>query len=70
MKRILGTDAPAEPLSVGMATAAKMLGCGRRKLWELCNRKAIPHFRIGNRIMFNVAALQTWIDDQTIGGDV
>lgn len=67
MKSIEGMD--ANRLCISMNEAPNLLGISRRKLWELVNRKAIPHFRIGHKIMFSLAALRDWIDAQVIGGD-
>ncbi len=45
--------------------AAKALGIGARKLWELTRDKKIPHFRLGTAILYPVDALKTWLEAQT-----
>lgn len=41
--------------------AAKAIGIGQRKLWELTNRGEIPHARLGRAIVYPVAALNAWL---------
>lgn len=57
-----------DPMLVGMADAAKMLGISTRTLWTLTNSGEIPHARIGRRVLLNVAALREWVDARTKGG--
>lgn len=54
-----------DKLAVGTTEAAKMLGISRPTLYQLLNRADFPSFRIGGRVLINVAGLQTWIDQQT-----
>jgi excisionase family DNA binding protein len=35
---------------------------GRNKLYELVRQNAIPHFRIGRKILFCFQDLETWLD--------
>jgi len=45
--------------------AAKALGIGQRKLWQLSHpRGPIPCIRVGNCVLYPVAALKQWLDDQ------
>lgn len=57
-----------DPMLIGMAEAAKVLGISTRTLWTLTNSGEIPHARIGRRVLFNVAALREWVNDRTKGG--
>jgi len=41
--------------------AAKALGIGERKLWELTNRRIIPHLKAGRATLYPVAALRDWL---------
>ena len=54
-----------EPLAVGTAEGARLLGISRPTLYTLLNRSDFPSFRVGNRILISVAGLQAWIDRQT-----
>jgi len=44
--------------------AAKLLGIGERKLWELTNRGEVPHVRLGRAVVYPVAELERWLSDQ------
>jgi hypothetical protein len=63
------TDAD-QPLLASEAKAARMLGIGIRKMWELGNRgehgdpTGIPRVRIGKRVLYDVADLRAFIDRQ------
>jgi len=48
--------------------AAKALGIGIRLLWEMTNRNEIPHFRLGKRVLYSVAALERWMAQRAEGG--
>ena len=41
---------------------AKVLCISPRKLWELTNRKEIPHIRIGKAVRYDPGDLQAWLD--------
>lgn len=56
-------------LAVGSRDAAKMLGIGQRLLWSLTNRGAIPHVRLGKRIVYPVRELTDFLSQQTTGGN-
>lgn len=47
--------------------AAKALGIGERKLWELTadETSGIPHVRFGKAIVYPIADLQRWLAEQT-----
>lgn len=48
--------------------AAKALGIGERKLWEMTNSGAIPHVRFGKAVVYPVAVLERWLAEQAGGG--
>jgi len=52
----------APPLAVRAKQAAQLLGIGVRKLWELTNRREIPHVRIGTAIVYPVRSLEDWLE--------
>ena len=57
------------PIAVSATEAAKILGISRPTLYQLKNRADFPvSFRCGKRVLFSVAALQTWVDQQVKGG--
>jgi excisionase family DNA binding protein len=71
--------APIRPLPVNSAgdiptlalrprEAAKALGIGARKLWELTNIGAVPHVRLGRAIVYPVSLLEKWLAEQANGG--
>lgn len=45
----------------GVAGGAGALGIGERKCWELVNRNALPHKRIGKLICFCPRELRWWV---------
>lgn len=58
------------PLSLRPKAAAKALGIGTRKLWELTadRTSGIPHFRLGKAVLYPVRELQDWISDRATKG--
>ena len=46
--------------------AAKALGIGERKLWELTNRGVIPHLRLGRAVVYPVDLLRGWLAEQAV----
>jgi predicted DNA-binding transcriptional regulator AlpA len=62
-------DADPERLALRPAEAAKVLGIGQRLLWQETNRGAIPHLRIGAKVVvYPVAALREWLADNAAKG--
>lgn len=59
---------PTEPMLIGMADAARMIGVSARTLWSMANAGELPIVRIRRRVLFNVAALREWVDARTKGG--
>lgn len=56
-----------EPLSVGAADAARLLGVSRPTLYTLLNRTDFPSFRVGGRVLISVDGLREWIKQQVEG---
>ena len=52
---------PVPRLGLRAAEAAKALGIGQRLLWELTNRREIPHLRLGRAVIYPVDGLQAWL---------
>ncbi len=50
------------PIMVGRPDAAAMLGIGQRKLDELTRCGAIPHRRVGSRVLYRIVDLQLWTE--------
>lgn len=42
---------------------AKMLHRSQRTIWERCQRKEIPHFRIGGKYLFDKKAIEKWLEE-------
>lgn len=49
---------------IGYDDATAMLSVDRRTLQRLVTADLIPHMRIGRRVLFDVARLRKWVDDQ------
>lgn len=45
-----------------------MLGISARTLWTLTNSGEIPHARIGRRVVYPLADLESWLAARTEGG--
>lgn len=62
--------APVPRLALRPKEAAKALGIGERKLWELTanENSGIPHVRIGRRLVYPVADLQRWLSEKAQKG--
>lgn len=55
-------DSPTAPLSVSPEGAARMLGLGRTKTFELIRTGEIPSAKIGRRTLIPVAGLHALIE--------
>jgi excisionase family DNA binding protein len=54
--------APAPvPLALRPKDAAKALGIGQRKLWELTKAGDIPHVKVGTATLYPVDELRAWL---------
>lgn len=57
-------EGPAmEPLALRAKDAARMLGLGQRKLWELTNRGEVPCVRVDGCVLYPVGSLRRWLDE-------
>lgn len=48
------------------AEVADLLRVPRSTVYELTRARAIPHLKVGRRILFDPSALRTWVDDRTV----
>jgi hypothetical protein len=64
------SDTSTTPLALRPQAAAKAIGIGPRKLWELTadRTSGIPHFRLGNAVLYPVRELQDWLSDRAMEG--
>ena len=56
---------PVQRLAVSVDEMAHMLSISRPVAYDLARQKNFPSFRIGKRILVNVAGLQRWLDAQS-----
>jgi len=52
-------------LAVRPVEAAKALGIGQRKLWELTKAGVIPHIKLGTCTLYPVDELRAWLRAST-----
>ncbi|NLX12760.1 MAG: helix-turn-helix domain-containing protein [Phycisphaerales bacterium] len=59
----------SEPTAIALRPrdAARALGVSERTLWEWTKAGTIPHRRIGGCLLYPVAALERWINQQGNG---
>jgi len=53
-----------EKLLLSAQETADTLGISSRHLWTLTHSKRIPCVRLGDRVLYSLAALRTWIAKQ------
>jgi len=58
------TPAP-DALLIGARDAARRLAISERTLFTLTKAGTVPSVRIGGCVLYSVAALGRWIDEQT-----
>lgn len=69
MRSDTGSPSAPAPLSLRPKDAAKALGIGQRKLWELTHpRGPIPCVRVGSCVLYPYHLLQAWLADQAARG--
>ena len=56
------SNAPSEPLALSKRQAAAQLGISERSLHDLLRSGAIPHVRVGRRVLIARTALLAWLD--------
>jgi excisionase family DNA binding protein len=57
----MNTGQSSQPLAVSPGEAARILGCGRTKLYELLTSGEIKSFHLGRRRLVRLAAIEAWI---------
>ena len=55
-----------EPLAVPIPEAARLIGCGRSKFYELLKAKEIPLLKLGRKSVVPVAALRAFVIAKTV----
>lgn len=55
------------PLAVGPAEAARLIGCGRTRLYELLRDHDLPSFTLGRRRLIRMVAIEAWLSAQESG---
>jgi excisionase family DNA binding protein len=58
---------PAAPARLTVAEIARHLRLGTRKVYDLVARKALPHSRVGGKLLFEVEEVERWLA-QSAGG--
>jgi len=63
-------DRESDPprLALNAREAAAALSISARSLWLLTNQRAIPHVRLGGRIVYPIDLLRTWLAENAAGG--
>lgn len=61
------TDTTGVRLAISPAEAARILGCGRTKFYELLASGEIRSFHIGRRRLIRLAAIEAWITSKETG---
>ncbi len=65
-------EGPIEPLLIGVAEAATLLGLSPQSLRNRLSRGEIPptlHVRLGGRRLFVLARLKAWVDELTAASE-
>jgi excisionase family DNA binding protein len=65
LSSIKGKGEAMERLLLKPTEAAEVIGLGRSKTYALISSGVIPSVRIGKSVRVPVAALRTWIEQQT-----
>lgn len=52
----------AEPLTVNIREAARLIGCGRSKLYELLKAKEIPLIKLGRKSVVPMEGVRAFVD--------
>lgn len=56
-----------EPLAVGAAEAARLLGVSRPVIYRYIGKEGFPSFKLGNRTLISVDGLRAWVQAQAEG---
>jgi excisionase family DNA binding protein len=54
----------SRPLAVSPSEAARLIGCGRTRLYQLLSASDLPSFTLGRRRLIRMAAIEAWISAQ------
>lgn len=54
-----------QKLAISVEEMAQMLSVSRPVAYDLTRQEGFPCFRLGKRVLVNVAGLQRWLDEQT-----
>lgn len=58
-------------VTISIAQAANLLGVSQPTMYQLARRADFPAFRVGKRLLVDVAGLETWVHKQSgQGGNV
>ncbi len=55
---------PQPPLLLSIKQAAQALSLCERTIWDLVKKGELPHVKVGRRVLFSPASLQSWIERQ------
>lgn len=55
---------PIERSTLDVSEMAQYIGVSVDMIYKMTREKAIPHFRIGSRILFKRHTIDQWIEDQ------
>lgn len=54
-----------EPIAVPIPEAARLIGCGRSKFYELVKAREIPLLKLGRKSVVPLAALRSFVISKT-----
>jgi excisionase family DNA binding protein len=58
-----------QPLLLSLKQAAQALCLSERTVWTMVQAGALPHLRVGRRLLFSRTALESWIARQESSGN-
>ncbi len=53
-----------EPLDIDQA--ARFVGLKKGTLYNMVSRKSIPHYKLGNRVLFKESDLEAWFEGKRV----
>jgi excisionase family DNA binding protein len=54
----------SRPIAVSPSEAARLIGVGRTRLYELIRNRELPSFTLGRRRLIRVAAIEAWLSNK------
>ena len=66
MKQPITDTTLPEPVLMDAPSAARFIGLSERTMWRLVKSQAVPHIRIGRRVLFRREALAVWAVSQEV----